>query len=124
MSHHPNVILYVADVAASKAFYADVLSLSVHMDTPGFAMLAFSSGLELGLWQRDTVVPAVSGTPGAQEIAVPLRDADTLHTRYDALKAGGVPIAQEIEQLGFGLAFTITDPDGHRIRHFVPRGLQ
>ena len=37
-----------------------------------------------------------------------------------SLDARGTPITQDIETMGFGTAFSVTDPDGHRIRLFVP----
>ena len=43
MTHNPNLILYVADIEASTAFYTQALGLTVQMQAPGFAMLTFES---------------------------------------------------------------------------------
>lgn len=121
MTHNPSVILYVADPIASAQFYAEALGLTTQYATPGFAMLNFSTGLELGLWKSEAVIPATQGKPAASELALALRNKAALQSSRDALAERGTPIAQEIEAMDFGTAFTVTDPDGHRIRLFVPR---
>src|SRR5256885_14558597 len=65
----PNfVILYVDDVAASAAFYADLLGRPPAESSPTFAMFALDSGVMLGLWSRRGVEPAAAA-PGGSELA-------------------------------------------------------
>ena len=44
----------------------------------------------------------------------------TLQTIRTAKEAAGVPIAQAPVALDFGYTFVGLDPDGHRLRMFVP----
>jgi len=121
MSNHPSIILYVTDPIASAEFYTQALGLTAQYATPGFAMLNFASGVDLGLWRRDAVVPAAANAPGAMEVAVAVPDAASLHALHDDCLRRGTPITQDMVELGFGTAFSVADPDGHRIRFFVPR---
>jgi catechol 2,3-dioxygenase-like lactoylglutathione lyase family enzyme len=59
----PNfVILYVRDAAASAAFYADLLGKPPVEASPTFAMFALASGVMLGLWGADGVLPPATPT--------------------------------------------------------------
>ena len=110
--------LYVADAAASTAFYADLLGGGPTMDTPGFSAFTMPSGLTLGLWTRDAVEPVTSdGQAGACEICFAVADTDAAH---DDWKARGLTIIQPPTTMGFGRTFTALDPDGHRLRVFTP----
>jgi predicted enzyme related to lactoylglutathione lyase len=120
MPHQPSIILYVSNPIASTAFYTTALGLTAQYASPGFAMLSFASGLDLGLWKREAVVPSAANQPGAMEVALALPDLDSLKTLRASLDARGTPITQDIETMGFGTALSVTDPDGHRIRLFVP----
>lgn len=121
MSHPPMIILYVADVAISTDFYATQFALPVGYNTPGFAILTLPGGAQLGLWKQEAVQPAAAGRPGAAELALPMVDAASLRAQHDRLAALGVQILQAPTELGFGLACTLADPDGHRVRLFVPQ---
>jgi hypothetical protein len=56
--HHASfVILFVADVATSARFYADLLGFEPSEQSPAFAAFALPSGLMLGLWAAKTVTP-------------------------------------------------------------------
>lgn len=121
MSHTASLILYVSNPIASARFYAAAFGLETQYATPGFAMLRSPNGLDLGLWKADAVIPATTAGPGAAELALAVPDKAALKTSRDTLGASGATIVQEIETMDFGSAFTVTDPDGHRIRLFVPR---
>lgn len=113
-------ILYVADVPRSVAFYRDLFDKAPVEDHPGFAMFILENGTAWGLWKREDVLPAATVQPGAVEfcLAVPSREAlDALATDW---KARGIPVPQEPVDLDFGYTFTALDPDGHRLRPFVP----
>lgn len=114
------ILLYVSDVAASAAFWAEVLGAAPVELSPGFALFVLPNGLKLGLWLAPAVLPASSTTGGGTEVCFTVGSAavvDDTHARY---AARGWPILQVPTQLDFGYAFTAADPDGHRLRVFVP----
>ncbi|MCB1394807.1 MAG: VOC family protein [Rhodobacter sp.] len=120
MQDSPMMIHYVADPAASTRFYADALGVPVIYDSANFAMLALGPGMRLGLWRADEVAPVAGGQPGAGEVCVALPDAAALTALHDRLAAEGARVTQAPTEMGFGLAFTVLDPDGHRLRPYVP----
>ena len=109
------ILLYVEDVAASEAFYAKILGRPAIESSPTFAMIPAAPGIMLGLWRRDGVEPA-----GGGELAITAEsEADVAVTtaRWQAL---GARIAQPPMQMDFGFTAVALDPDGHRLRVFVP----
>ena len=116
----PNfVVLYVASPAASIAFYTDLLGRAPVESSPTFAMFALESGVMFGLWARHAVEPAATGAGGG-EIAFTVGDEMTLHALHADWAARGLPIAQPPTTMDFGRTFVALDPDGHRLRVFVP----
>jgi catechol 2,3-dioxygenase-like lactoylglutathione lyase family enzyme len=116
----PNfVVLYVASAAASAAFYTDLLGRPPVESSPTFAMFALASGVMFGVWARHAVEPAATGAGGG-EIAFTVGDEKTLHALHADWAARGLPIAQPPTTLDFGRTFVALDPDGHRMRIFVP----
>ncbi len=120
----PNfIILYVDDPRASARFYAELLWLRVLEESATFAMLALRPGVMLGLWSRHTVEPAAAAGGGGTEIAFAL-DRGPGSEQVDAVHADwtkrGLAIAQPPVDLDFGRTFVALDPDGHRLRVFVP----
>ncbi|TFZ01818.1 VOC family protein [Ramlibacter humi] len=114
------ILLHVQDPLASARFYARLLGREPVESAPTFAMLEFAPGVMLGLWKRDGVQPAVRGTPGAAELSWVLRDETQLRDWHARWSADGVAIAQPVTKMDFGTCFTALDPDGHRLRPFVP----
>ena len=113
-------ILYVAEDRRSAQFYADHLGLPILEESPGFAMLALPNGAMLGLWIKGGVQPAVTAAPGGSELALTLPDVAALHARHQEWAAAGVTILSAPMTMDFGTSFTAADPDGHRLRMFVP----
>jgi catechol 2,3-dioxygenase-like lactoylglutathione lyase family enzyme len=113
------ILLYVESAAASAAFYGDLLGRPPVESSPAFAMFILASGVKLGLWTRHTVEPAAAGTGGG-EIASAVADADTLHALHADWARHGLTIIQPPTDMDFGRTFTALDPDGHRLRVFVP----
>lgn len=113
-------ILYVTDVRRSAQFYADRLGLPILEESPGFAMLALPGGAMLGLWIKGGVQPGVTAAPGGSELALTLPDEATLLARHQDWRAAGVTILSAPLAMDFGTSFTAADPDGHRLRLFVP----
>jgi predicted lactoylglutathione lyase len=121
MSDLSFVILYVADVAKSQAFYTEILGKPAIEASPGFAMFPAAPNVMLGLWRADAVEPRAT-RPGGAEFCLTAES----EAAVDALAAGwaakGVEIVQRPTQLDFGYAFVGLDPDGHRLRVFMPMG--
>jgi len=111
-----SVILYVADVEASAAFYRRALNKEPVANFDDFAVFALTDKVTIGLQTRDQIDPAATGLPGSVELSMSYAtrdDVDELHRDWTAL---GFPIALEPTTLDFGYTFVATDPDGHRLR--------
>jgi len=114
------VLLYVENPPASASFYADLLGRSIVDSSPTFAMLPLSDGVMLGLWSRRTVEPAAAGQACAGEVAFTVDDVAAVKATFADWKKRGLTILQEPVQMDFGHTFVAADPDGHRLRVFVP----
>lgn len=112
------LLLYVANPAISADFYAKVLARAPVEQSPTFALFILDSGLALGLWRKDGVVPAPVAQPGACDLGfkVPKDRLGQLHSEWQQL---GVTIALPPTDLDFGTSFVATDPDGHRLRVYA-----
>ena len=115
------ILLYVRDVAASEAFWVDILGRKAVESSPTFAMLPAAANVMLGLWKRDGVEPAATA-PGGSEVALTLDGDAAVEARCAEWRARGVRIAQAPTRMDFGFTFLALDPDGHRIRVFAPAG--
>ncbi|MGJ4947328.1 VOC family protein [Bradyrhizobium sp. HKCCYLS20291] len=115
------LILYVDNPPASAAFYADLLGRPIIDQSPTFAMLPLRDGVMLGLWSRHTIEPAAAGAAGSSEVAFTVGDAGEVERIHDDWKARGLPILQAPTRMDFGTTFVARDPDGHRLRVFVPQ---
>jgi catechol 2,3-dioxygenase-like lactoylglutathione lyase family enzyme len=119
----PNfLLLYVADVAASVAFWSNLLGRPPIERSDTFAMLALRDGVMLGLWKIDGVEPPTGVTGGGTEIAFTVatrEDVDKFHTDWSDSRR---TILQPPTDMDFGRTFTAADPDGHRIRVFCSVG--
>jgi len=114
------VLLYVENPPASATFYADLLGHPVVDSSPTFAMLPLTDGVMLGLWSRRNVEPAAAGQAGASEVAFTVEDTAAVTATFADWKKRGLTILQEPVQMDFGHTFVAADPDGHRLRVFVP----
>ena len=114
------VVLYVENPQASAAFYADLLGRLIIDSSSGFAMLPLSDSVMLGLWRRQAVEPAATAPAGGSEVVFAVADAAAVEATCADWKRRGLPIIQQPVQMDFGHTFTAADPDGHRLRVFVP----
>jgi catechol 2,3-dioxygenase-like lactoylglutathione lyase family enzyme len=109
---------YVTDPAISADFYARVLGRPAVQQSPTFAMFILDSGLALGLWQKDGVLPAPADLPGACDLGFKVD-----HARIEAMHAEwrdmGVKILMPPTDQDFGNSFVAADPDGHRLRVYA-----
>ena len=113
------VLLYVADVARSQAFYADVLERPAIEASPGFAMFEAAAGVRLGLWRAAGVEPQATA-PGGGEICITADSEAAVEATAAAWRAKGVAIALAPKRMDFGFTFVGLDPDGHRLRVLAP----
>jgi len=117
----PNfVILYVENVSASTAFYSELFGRPPAESAPNFAMFALSSGVTLGLWARHDVKPATTAPSGASEICIMLPSVEAVGLLHAEWLGRGLTILQPPTKMDFGHTFVAGDPDGHRLRVFVP----
>ncbi|CCD86370.1 conserved protein of unknown function [Bradyrhizobium sp. ORS 285] len=115
------LILYVDNPPNSAAFYSDLLGIPVIEQSPTFAMLPLREGIMLGLWSRHTVEPAAAGAAGSVETAFAVSGVGEVERLHGDWKARGLRIIQEPTRMDFGTTFVALDPDGHRLRVFVPQ---
>ena len=120
MSHPNFAILYVDDALISARFYADILEIEPVEAQAAFALFVLRSGLKLGLWAKSDVLPEVTAPSGGSELAIALESEQEFERTYQNWQARGVVIAQVPTSMDFGLTFVALDPDGHRLRVFVP----
>ena len=120
MSHPNFALLYVEDAIVSARFYADLLEIEPIDALPTLAVFALRSGSMLGLWAKSGVLPAVTANSGSSELAIALKSESEFEHTYQAWQNRGVDIAQLPTMMDFGLTFVALDPDGHRLRVFVP----
>ena len=121
-------ILYVADQAASAAFYASVLAAAPTLDVPGMTEFALGEGAVLGLMPESGIrrllgdrLPDPSRARGVPRAELYLRVADAGASHARALAAGATEL-DALARRGWGedVAYAL-DPDGHVIA-FAQRG--
>jgi catechol 2,3-dioxygenase-like lactoylglutathione lyase family enzyme len=121
MSSVDFVVLYVKDLAASKKFYAGLLGREPRDLSPTFSQFKMDSGLALELCRLDKVDPPSTAGEGGMEFGWPVDSEAALRSTFEDWKRMGVAIAQEPKEQVYGLSVVCLDPDGHRIRIFVPK---
>lgn len=111
-------ILYVADVARSRAFYEPLFGAPLEA-TENFAMFATGSCLRLAVWNVARVAPTARLAPGGGELCASVSETEVsaLHADW---AARGVAIAQPPTRMEFGFTCVALDPDGHRLRVLYP----
>jgi predicted enzyme related to lactoylglutathione lyase len=119
----PNfVLLYVDDPSASVRFYSELLGHQPVNTSPDFAMFRLASGVMLGLWSKHTAEPKPAANGGGTELGFPEQTIENLRATFKRWSEKGLKIVQPLTQMGFGHTFVALDPDGHRLRAFVPSG--
>jgi lactoylglutathione lyase len=120
MARRAGAILAVRDVAASVAFYRDVVGFAVEAeyDDPPYATLALA-GMRLSLAEQghdSEDRPGVSMTAPldpAEAAVVLVVEVDDARARYAAMKQAGVRLlAEPYEPPWGGCRFFCVDPDG------------
>lgn len=108
------VILYVRDMARAKAFYTDVLGLTVveAVSGPTFVTLRPAGGSLLALQDKSAaqLPPKREEQPGSVELSFEAEDVDGTWKRW---KEQGVELVTDPMDLPFGRYFLAKDPEGH-----------
>lgn len=111
------ILLAVADPAASKQFYSNLLGLEPVQNSPTFVLYVLSNGMKLGLWIKDEIEPKPLPVGGV-EVTFSEDDEAAVRATY-ADWSGKAKVLQEPVAMDFGFTFVVEDPDGHRIRVFA-----
>jgi predicted enzyme related to lactoylglutathione lyase len=108
------VILYVRDMAASRAFYADVLGMTevAEVSGPHFVTLRADGGSLLALQDKATAQfpPKDEEHNGGVELSFAVDDVDGTWRRW---QQRGVTLVTEPMDLPFGRYFMARDPEGY-----------
>lgn len=112
------LLLAVASPRRSAALYTRILGAEPAANSETFVLYALPSGLKIGLWLKDEMLPPTGAADGIDiSFSEPSREA--VAATYDAWTALGLAILQEPTDMDFGFTFTAADPDGHRLRVFA-----
>ncbi len=107
------IILRTQDLEAARAFYRDVMGMSVETEAPNFLQVhpQDGQGPEFGIG---------IGEPGdgGPQLWWRTEDTDALHA---ALVAKGVRIVQEPKDEPFGRSLIFADPAGNHLYAYKPR---
>ena len=119
------VLLFVKDAAKSGQFYTKLLEKPIISEMDGFAMLALTDKVMLGLWNGEAAVPPVEGTSfgGGTEISMDVKSAEALDAAFKDWSEKGAEIIQEPMEMPFGRTFVAVDLDGHRLRVAHPKDM-
>lgn len=113
---HIFTILYVESVPASVAFYENLLGEKPVQSAPSFASFRLADGHMLGLWGEAGAEPKPLGTGSRSELCFDVPDREALESKFEAWRASGATVVQELSAMVFGDTFVVADPDGHRLR--------
>lgn len=108
------VVLYVRDMEKAKAFYTDVLGMTVveAISSPTFVTLRPAGGSLVALQDKaaSKFPPGLEERPGSVELSFEVDDVDATWQRW---KEQGVELVAEPVDLPFGRHCMAKDPDGH-----------
>jgi len=114
-----HIVLRVADVETSVAFYRDVLGMETMRENPGTAAFMSFGTLhhDIGLFKDNG--DRTRGTLGLAHVALRLPGGDAeLRVAYDKLKAAGVEVDHTTDH-GMTHSFYFADPDGNTLEIYV-----
>lgn len=114
------ILLAVDDPLASAAFYEGILGEAPIEAQATFALFRMNASTMLGLWSKHTIEPPVSVHAGSTELCFVRESQQAVDACHEAWREQGLPILQAPVAADFGYTFTAADPDGHRLRVFLP----
>jgi predicted enzyme related to lactoylglutathione lyase len=104
-----SAVFYTSSINTIVAFYRDVIGFSLeYQDGDDYASFIFENGARLGIQKSHREREIV----GSQTAIISTDNIDEL---YQAFKAKKVTIFKEIYTAGWGITFSILDPDKNRI---------
>ncbi|MCC7491705.1 MAG: VOC family protein [Fimbriimonadaceae bacterium] len=106
------VMLVVADVARSLAFYRDRLGLTVTVDGPHWSQLDLGGGVSLGLHPAGADLRVTPDCGCSLSFAT---DAAGYETALASLRQAGLLVTDRRDE-SFGWLATCHDPDGYRVQ--------
>lgn len=106
------IALQVSDLAASKAFYVEVLGLVEQIQSPPGAIVFDTRPIPFAIREPLVDLQATDKLGWGVSLWIASDDADGLH---DALVAAGAAITQPPFDGPFGRQFGFVDPDGYGI---------
>lgn len=110
-----NPLPFVADVGRSKAFYRDVLSLTVSEDHGDFVLFEGGFALHDGpsLHERAFGRPDAAGAPYGRQNLVLYFETPDLEAAFERAAAGAEILHPIRTEPWGGRVFRVLDPDGH-----------
>ena len=114
-------LFYVADIARSSAFYADLFALKPALASPFYVMFKLDSGFEFAIYDRNKLQPPAAAMSASAELGFVVADSDALNALHQQWVAKGIQIIMAPTKMYFGgTHFMALDPDGHRLRVGTP----
>ncbi len=110
------LMLGVADLNQSVAFYRDQLNFTLRHQTPEFA---FFDGGAIGLTLSAPLGRAVSPRAGAVEVIFPVESVSASHNLL--IQRGCSFLKEPHEVMAGSWAANLQDPDGHLLTIFGPK---
>ena len=119
MNHIGLVVLYVEDLAKSKAFYEQLFNLEVDVLSENYTSFPLSTGMRLSLWKNPEAKMGSQMGDARHELGVAVDSIDAVEATYEQWQQKGVSFEQAPKQECYGYTFIANDLDGHRIRVFA-----
>ena len=113
------VLLAVREPGKSAQLYTRLLGREPVENSPTFVLYVLPTGLKVGLWQADEIEPKPLPAGGV-ELSFTEDSREAVDATHDECRRLGLRIVQEPTAMDFGYTFVAEDPDGHRLRPFVP----
>lgn len=112
-----HVVIYVRDLARSKAFYCDVLGMTVRSAGEGYAFLyCGGNGQQIGLFEHDD-----ARAPTTDEDLNHLALSTTAGTRAEIVAALAAHGVEARGRQGDPSCVYFDDPDGHCLQIVLPK---
>ena len=113
------LLLAVENPRRSAEIYDQLFGVKPVENSPTFVLYVLPTGFKVGLWAESGMKP-VPRPAGGVELSFSLPDERAVRETYAAWTKLGLEVLQEPTRMDFGLTFVVADPDGHRLRPFVP----
>ena len=113
------LLLAVRDPLKSAELYTKLLGREPVEKAPTFVLYVLPGGFKIGLWLADEMEPRPNAAGGV-EISFTEESQDAVRATFEEWTKLGLNVLQAPTEMDFGFTFVVEDPDGHRLRPFVP----